>query len=104
MGLSTFNKKHTILNWSQDIIALANYHAIDKFSIIGHSGGGPFVMACAYMIPGRLSGAAIVSGIAPTTLPESKIGMPWGLRVMNVLSGTKTNFTKNKPYINHDRF
>lgn len=85
MGLSTFNKKHTILNWSQDIVALANHLEIDKFSVIGHSGGAPFVMACAYMIPERLSGAAVVSGIAPTTLPESKIGMPWGLRAMNVL-------------------
>ena len=85
MGLSTFNKKHTILNWSQDIIAFANHLEIDKFSIIGHSGGAPFVMACAYSIPERLSGAAIVSGIAPTTLPESKIDMLWGLRAINVL-------------------
>lgn len=85
MGLSTFNKKHTILNWSQDIIAFANHFEIDKFSIIGHSGGAPFVMACAYTIPERLSGAAIVSGIAPTTLPETKMGMSWGLRAMNML-------------------
>lgn len=85
MGLSTPNKKHTILSWSQDVIALANHFGIDKFSVIGHSGGVPFVLACAYMIPERLSGAAIVSGIAPTTLPESKIGMPWGLRLMNAL-------------------
>lgn len=85
MGLSTFHKKHTILNWSQDIVALANHLEIEKFSIIGHSGGAPFVMACAYMIPERLSGAAIVSGIAPSALPESKIGMPWGLRAINAL-------------------
>lgn len=85
MGLSTFNKKHTILNWSQDIVELADHLEIDTFSIIGHSGGAPFVMACAYMIPERLSGAAIVAGLAPTTLPESKIGMSWGLRTMNVL-------------------
>lgn len=85
MGLSTFNKKHTILNWSQDIIAFANHLKIDKFSIIGHSGGAPFVMACAYTIPERLSGAAIVSGIAPTTLPETKISISWGLRTMNWL-------------------
>jgi pimeloyl-ACP methyl ester carboxylesterase len=28
--LSIFNKKHTILNWSQDIVALANHLGIDK--------------------------------------------------------------------------
>lgn len=85
MGLSTFNKKHTILNWSQDIIAFANHLSIDKFSIIGHSGGAPFVMACAYTIPERLNGAAIVSGLAPITLPETKMSMSWGLRIMNML-------------------
>lgn len=85
MGLSTFNKKYTILNWSQDLIVLANHLEIDKFSIVGHSGGAPFVMACAYTIPERLSGAAIVSGMAPTTLPESKIGMALGLRAINLL-------------------
>lgn len=42
-------------------------------------------MACAYTIPERLSGAAIVSGIAPTTLPEANISMSWGLSMMNVL-------------------
>lgn len=84
MGLSTFNKKHTLPSWSQDIIAFANYLEIDKFSIVGHSGGAPFVMACAYTIPERLNGAAIVSGLAPTTLTETKMGMPWGLRIINM--------------------
>lgn len=85
MGLSTFNKKHSILNWSQDILAFANDLEINTFSIIGHSGGAPFVLACASTIPERLSGAAIVSGIAPTTLPETKIGMSRGLKTMNTL-------------------
>ncbi|AMQ28341.1 TPA: alpha/beta hydrolase [Legionella pneumophila] len=85
MGLSTFNKQHTILDWCQDVTALANALKIDKFSIVGHSGGAPFVMACAYAIPERLIGAAIVSGMAPTTLPESKIGMARGLRIINAL-------------------
>lgn len=85
MGLSTFNKKHTILGWSQDVIAFANHLKVDKFSIVGHSGGAPFVMACAYAIPERLMGAAIVSGMAPTTLPESKVGMASGLRIINAL-------------------
>ncbi len=83
MGLSTFNKKHTILGWSQDVLAFANHLKLDKFSIIGHSGGAPFVMACAYAIPDRLMGTAIVSGLAPTTLPESKVGMASGLRIIN---------------------
>lgn len=75
MGYSSINKSGTILSWASDIADFANNLNIDKFSIIGHSGGAPFVAACAYAIPEKLNGAAIVSGMAPLDKPESKIGM-----------------------------
>ena len=78
MGLSPIDKKRTILSWATDVESFANCLGIEKFSIIGHSGGAPFVAACAYSIPERLTGAAIVSGMAPLEKPESKIGMARG--------------------------
>lgn len=75
MGLSSIDKKRSILSTVYDIAALADYLEIKKFSIIGHSGGCPFVAACTYFIPERLTGAAIVSGMAPFTNPASHIGM-----------------------------
>ncbi len=75
MGLSSTDEKRSILSWPTDIENFANLIEVDKFSIIGHSGGGPFVAACAYAIPHRLNGAAIVSGMAPLNKPESLVGM-----------------------------
>ena len=82
MGLSSCNPQHTLLSWADDITALANHLSIEKFSIFGHSGGAPFVMACAYVMPERITSAAIVSGIAPTTLSESQIGLARGQRIL----------------------
>ena len=83
MGLSTLDKNRSILSWVKDVEQVADYLKISKFSVIGHSGGGPFVAACAYTIPQRLNGAAIVSGMAPLDHPESKIGMARGQIIAN---------------------
>ena len=84
MGLSSENK-HTLLSWADDIRELADHLNINKFSIIAHSGGAPFAMACAYALPERVSSVAIVSGLAPTTMAESKEGLNRGMRIINVL-------------------
>ena len=85
MGLSSFNAGHTILNWVNDIVELADALKIKQFSVIAHSGGASFALACAYTIPERLTGVAIVSGLAPTDLPGSKRGMARGFIVINSL-------------------
>lgn len=88
MGLSSIDKKRRILGWAADVESFADCLGIDKFSVIGHSGGGAFVAACAYAIPHRLNGAAIVSGMAPFDNPESRVGMARGQRIANQLIKT----------------
>ncbi|MDF1756679.1 MAG: alpha/beta hydrolase [Legionellaceae bacterium] len=85
-GVSTIDKSRTILSFANDIVCLANHLKIDKFAIIGHSGGAPYVGACAYAIPERLTGAAIVSGIAPLDLPDAKLGMNMSSKIINTLA------------------
>lgn len=85
MGLSSIDPKRTILAWATDVADFANCLGIDKFSILGHSGGAPFVAACAYGIPERLNAAAIVSGMAPLDHPKSRIGMARGQIIANNL-------------------
>ncbi|MBI2785775.1 MAG: alpha/beta hydrolase [Legionella longbeachae] len=58
MGLSSYEPKRRTLSWVEDVEDFADSMGINKFSIIGHSGGAPFVAACAYTIPHRLNGAA----------------------------------------------
>ncbi len=64
-GLSDFTEQHSILSWPVDVIELADKLKIDKFSILGGSGGAPFALACAYKIPKRLISCGIVSGLGP---------------------------------------
>lgn len=85
MGLSSFNKQHSLLSWADDMRELADFLKIEKFSIIAHSGGAPYALACAHKIPERISHIALVSALPPTTLPETKIGTPLGYRIINVL-------------------
>ena len=85
IGLSSIDKKRSILSWATDVANFADCLGIKKFSIVGHSGGGPFVAACAYAIPEQLNGAAIVSGMAPFEKPESRIGMARGQIIANNL-------------------
>ncbi len=83
MGLSSIDPHRSILSWVDDVEALANYLGIEKFSIIGHSGGAPFIAACAYKIPHRLHGAAIVAGMAPLEHPDATASLSQGQRIIN---------------------
>ncbi len=99
MGLSTFNRQGTLLSWANDITELANSLGISKFSIIAHSGGAPFALACGYALPQRVSHIALVSGMPPTTLPEAVVDMQLGFRVINMLVRNVPGFPRLLMYL-----
>ena len=74
-GLSDFKPRRTIIDWPADVVELADALGIERFGVAGMSGGGPYVAACALRIPGRLTGAAIVSGMGPLGAPGATDGM-----------------------------
>ena len=74
-GESTFQPGRRILDWPACIEQLANQLNLGKFDIAGHSGGGPYVAACAYALPGRVCAAAILSGAGPADAPDGTLGM-----------------------------
>lgn len=67
IGLSSYKKDRKLLDWPDDVTELANHLKIKKFSLMGVSGGGPYVAACASKIPERIINAGIVVGLAPIT-------------------------------------
>ncbi|MHA2227373.1 MAG: alpha/beta fold hydrolase [Candidatus Hodarchaeales archaeon] len=74
MGLSDYQNKRSILDWPDDIQELVKYLKLEKYALIGGSGGGPYALACAYKLPQTESlGCAIVSGLGPYEM--SKKGM-----------------------------
>lgn len=45
--------------------AVAEAPAVDRFAVIGDSGGGPHALACAALLPERVMGVVSISGLAP---------------------------------------
>jgi pimeloyl-ACP methyl ester carboxylesterase len=64
-GQSTFQPDREILDWPKDILQLAENLKLQNFYLAGHSGGGPFVLACAKALQGRVISSTIVSSIGP---------------------------------------
>ena len=78
-GLSDFKPDRKILDWPDDVTELADALQLDRFSVVGYSGGGPYTAACAYKISGRLTAAAIVSGMTPPEAPSIKEAIAWSM-------------------------
>ncbi|KAH8829541.1 Alpha/Beta hydrolase protein [Flagelloscypha sp. PMI_526] len=77
MGRSSFQTGRTLLDWPTDVLALADYLNIDKFAVLGVSGGGPYVLACCHAIPSsRLVASAIACGLYPPKLGTSGMLFP----------------------------
>jgi len=64
-GLSDFMPDRKLLDWPDDVLELADHLGINKFSILGVSGGGPYCAVCAYKIPERIINAGLVCPIGP---------------------------------------
>ena len=69
-GLSDVKPKRKLADWPNDVTELADSLGIDRFSILGVSGGGPYAAACAHQIPDRLISVGIVCGMGPVDVPR----------------------------------
>jgi len=77
MGLSDSKRSREILDWPDDVVELADKLRLDRFAVLGISGGGPYAATCAYKIPERLTATTIVSGMGPLVAPQMKDGTSW---------------------------
>ena len=66
IGSSTPYQYDTVFAFADDLRAIADTLGIDKFEVIGLSGGGPYTLACAAAMPDRVVAAGVLGGIAPS--------------------------------------
>jgi pimeloyl-ACP methyl ester carboxylesterase len=52
---------------------IADDKGIERFAVLGHSGGGPHALACAALLGDRVTAAVSISGLAPYGAP----GLDW---------------------------
>lgn len=69
-GLSDFQPNRRIADWPRDLTELVDALRLDRFAVLGISGGAPYAVACAGAIPERLTAAGIVCGLGRTDRGE----------------------------------
>lgn len=72
-GDSTRHEGRRVASAADDVRATADALGIDRFSVAGRSGGGPHALACAALLPDRVSRTAVLVGIAP----PNAAGLQW---------------------------
>jgi pimeloyl-ACP methyl ester carboxylesterase len=61
-------------DWAPDVAALADHLEVERFAVIGLSSGGPYVVACAALLPQRVAAAAVVAGVTDMSWPDAWTG------------------------------
>lgn len=56
-------------DWADDVVALAGHLGIERFAVMGLSSGGPYVVACAALLPERIAAAGVVAGVTDMGWP-----------------------------------
>jgi pimeloyl-ACP methyl ester carboxylesterase len=65
IGLSDPLPGRSLISWPADVAQLADRLELERFAIVGWSGGGPYALACGHELPERVSTIAAVSSAAP---------------------------------------
>jgi pimeloyl-ACP methyl ester carboxylesterase len=80
-GLSDPHPGRSVADAADDVRVIADALEIDTFAVIGRSGGGPHALACAALLPGRVTRVASLVGLAP----YDAAGLDWmqGMVEMN---------------------
>ncbi|KAH8682590.1 Alpha/Beta hydrolase protein [Xylariales sp. PMI_506] len=85
MGTSTYQADRRLLDWPVDVLALADHLQVERFAVLGVSGGSPYALACLHKLPrSRCIGGGVVGGLMPRSLGTA--GMLVESRVMMFLA------------------
>ena len=113
-GLSDFQPNRRFLDWPKDVLSLAEQLKLDRFAVLGYSGGGLYAAVCALSIPERLTRVGIVSGTAPFPEPhladainknsrnfmDLSYQKPWLSRLIIRMMGAMTHLSPDKVIAN----
>ena len=74
IGASTPHAYRALVEFAGDVRQLTEALGIERFAVVGLSGGGPYALACAHEMSDRVVAAAVLGGIAPSVGPEAARG------------------------------
>jgi pimeloyl-ACP methyl ester carboxylesterase len=74
VGESTPHAYGAVVDFASDVARLCDALEIARFGVAALSGGGPYALACAHALPGRVVAVALLSGVAPAAGPDAAEG------------------------------
>jgi len=85
-GGSDRKEGRRVADAAADVLAIADALELERFAVVGRSGGGPHALACAALLPERVTKTAVLVGLAP----RGADGLDWfdGMAQSNVLEFT----------------
>jgi pimeloyl-ACP methyl ester carboxylesterase len=75
IGFSDPKPGRTIHGYADDIAAVADALGIERFAVLGLSGGGPYALACGARLPERVTAVGVMAGIGPLDRPGAHEGL-----------------------------
>ncbi len=85
-GRSTSQPQRGLLEWPPIVAAVADHLEIDRFALLGISGGGPYALATAWALGSRVSRVVLSCSAVPTHTPEARQGMLKAYRLLLALN------------------
>jgi pimeloyl-ACP methyl ester carboxylesterase len=65
IGLSDPKIGDRLLDWPSDVAEAADQLGVQRFAVQGMSAGGPYALACAHVLPDRVTACSLVSAVPP---------------------------------------
>lgn len=70
-GSSSDHRYRRILEFAPDVEVLADDFGLDRFAVVGLSGGGPYTLAVARHLPDRVVAGSLLGGFGPVRGPDA---------------------------------
>jgi pimeloyl-ACP methyl ester carboxylesterase len=69
----------TVAGYAAEVLGLADALRVDRFAVVGYSGGGPYALSCAAGCGPRLTAVALMAGTGPLDdRPGARVGLAPG--------------------------
>ncbi|HEX7442860.1 MAG TPA: alpha/beta hydrolase [Acidimicrobiales bacterium] len=85
-GLSTPQPGRRLVDVADDVAELADQLGLDRFAVLGFSGGGPYALATAHRLGDRVHLIGIVSGWGPPDRPGAYDGVARGEQFFDAMA------------------
>jgi pimeloyl-ACP methyl ester carboxylesterase len=74
VGDSTDHAYRVLTDWAPDVAQVADQLGHERFLVAALSGGGPYALACAHELPGRVVAVGLLGSLVPTAGDDALAG------------------------------